>query len=137
MKECMQCGMELDDSAQTCPKCGAFQNSVKKSIPETVENASIVEDPPASTQSTSVVTQKSNVGKIVVIVLISISVLLGGLYGYGYWKASDQLNKGQLSLMSAGFTIQAMNPISAEGYRNFIMNKTDMPQRLKDLDNTD
>ncbi len=65
--------------------------------------------------------------------MISISAILGGLYGYGYWKASDQLNKGQLSIMIAGITIQGMNPISAEGYRNFIMNKTDMPQRLKDF----
>ncbi len=131
MKKCFQCGMELNDSAETCPKCGAYQNKAQISTPQSTT-------PDETSKTTANAEQpQSNVGKVIIFILVGISAILGGLYGYGYWKASDQLKNGQLSIFTAGITIQGMNPISKEGYRNYIMNKTDMPQRLKNFNSTD
>jgi len=73
--------------------------------------------------------------KTITVILIVLVVVVIGLYGYGYQKGSTQLKNGELSILTAAITIKGMNPISKEGYRKFITTRTDMPQKLNDLDN--
>lgn len=123
---CPYCGAKMKKNSSVCPSCYKDVNEkVKYSHEYNKSNSS------SNTNDGSSIRKK--ITSFAVIALI----VLGSLYGYGYWKAGDQLKKGTLNLFVAGMTIESMNPVSARGYRSYLMNKTDIKDRLKSFDELD
>ncbi|AEC02520.1 hypothetical protein [Parasphaerochaeta coccoides] len=68
--------------------------------------------------------------KKVFIVVLIIGAILLSLYGYGYYKASNQVKNGTLNLITLAMTYDSLNPISQKGYIKYIKDNTDAPARI-------
>lgn len=82
--------------------------------------------------ATSTTKKKPSLVVKVFIIIVIATVLL---WGYGFVKGISGINGGA-SLISVTYTMKAMNPISRSGYRTYILNFTDVEQRIRSLQST-
>ena len=81
------------------------------------------------------VVQKASSSKrrIILAVVITIALILGAMWGYGYFKAAQMVDEG-LPIIGAAIMVESMNPVSASGFKHYLRTQTDLPDRISDLD---
>ncbi|WP_418139977.1 hypothetical protein AB9R84_15690 (plasmid) [Oceanimonas smirnovii] len=65
-------------------------------------------------------------------VVLGITIILAGLFGYGVWVGVDHNTNG-VSVFQAGITASSMNPVSREGYLMMIKQNSALMRNLNSL----